>query len=74
MTPEQTSKHALQTMASTVRKLWEKCCEHDGIPHDSKFVAFSPDNPYIPVHNRAVAQFMEWQQQYAAGGYVGQTL
>ena len=36
----------------TLKDLWRKACEHDGIDPTSKFVVFSKDNPWIAKHNR----------------------
>jgi hypothetical protein len=61
-------------MAFAVRCLWEKACDHDQIPHDTKFAVFSDDNPFMPFYNRALTQYQDARAQYAAGGYVGLTI
>lgn len=38
----------------TVKQLWNKACEFDGIDPESKFVVFSKANPWVPAYNRAV--------------------
>jgi hypothetical protein len=35
----------------TLKDLWRKACEHDGIDPTSKFVVFSKDNPWIVRYN-----------------------
>ena len=35
----------------TLKDLWRKACEHDGIAPSSKFVVFSNDNPWIVRYN-----------------------
>lgn len=54
-----------------VAQLWEKACEFDGIPPDSKFVIFSDENKFAKFHGQAILQLWAAQAEYAAGGYVG---
>ena len=61
-------------LQNTVRVLWEKCCEEDGIPVDSRFVVFDDNNKYNKFYNKAVKEWMEAIAQYRAGGYVGLTM
>ena len=35
----------------TLKDLWNKACEHDGIEANSKFVVFSKDNPWMAKYN-----------------------
>ena len=56
---------------NTVKQLWQKMCEEDGVPTDSKFVTFSDNNKYAPFYDKAVAQLREAMAQYRDGGYVG---
>ena len=58
-------------LAHTVRQLWCKMCEHDGIEPNASFVIFSDDNPYQRFHDAAMNQYFEAVSQYQAGGYVG---
>lgn len=39
----------------TVRELWIKACEFDRIPVNSKFVVWSPANPYVEQYNKAMS-------------------
>ncbi len=58
-------------LRATVAELWKKMCEEDGIPPDSKFVVFNPENKYHPFYDKALAQLWEAEAGYKAGGYVG---
>ena len=64
-------RNTIQGLRNTVRVLWTKCCEEDGIPPDSSFVVFSDGNKYIPFYESALKQLWEAEAAYAAGGYVG---
>ena len=55
-------------------KLWQKACEFDNIPVDSKFVEFSEGNKFIPFYNNVMRQYFEAVAEYQAGGYVGLTM
>lgn len=61
----------IEDLRAVVAQLWEKCCEEDGIPPDSKFVVFSEANKYMQFYNNAMTQLMEASASYKAGGYVG---
>ena len=61
----------IEGLRSTVHQLWEKCCEEDGMPADTKFAVFSEGNKYLPFYNKALQELWEAQEQYKAGGYVG---
>lgn len=61
----------IESIRATVAQLWQKACEQDGIPPESKFVVFSPDNKYVQFHNRAVGILSQAEAEYRAGGYVG---
>ena len=58
-------------LKATASELWKRCCEHENIPTDSKFVVFSDDNPFVSLYNQAVGQLQDAIVQYRAGGYVG---
>ncbi len=38
--------------------LWENCCNAEGIDSAAEFVAFSRDNPYLAVYQRAIAAYI----------------
>ena len=61
------------SLRNTVRAIWEKMCEEDSIPADSKFVVFSDETngKYGPFYNAALRQLSEARAGYSAGGYVG---
>lgn len=61
----------IQGLRNTVQELWKRMCEEDGIPPDSRFVIFSPDNKYQPLYNNALQELWNAQAQFKAGGYVG---
>ena len=42
----------------TVKQLWDLCCKYDGISPDSKFVAFSLNNPYVDRYNKAMELYL----------------
>ena len=45
-----------------VKSLWEKACEWDKIPPESKFVVFSDDNPHLKASNDAVKKLLRFAQ------------
>ena len=59
------------SMARTVKALWAKACEFDGIPVDSTFVVWSEGNKFAPFYERAMTQYLDACNEYEAGGYVG---
>ena len=59
---------------NTVRLLWVKACEFDGIPVDSKCVCFSKENKYVPFYNKAMQELNNTIKEAQAGGYVGLTI
>ena len=69
---ERAGASRIEGLSAIVRQLWEKACEHDGIPPDSMFVVFSDNNPYVPYHNKAVRELQEARAAFVpGGGYVG---
>lgn len=44
-------------MKTTVKQLWVKACEFDGIDPTSKFVVFSDSNPWAKKYNQALIAF-----------------
>ena len=38
-----------------INEVWQLACEHEGVPTNSQFVAFSPSNPHLPRLNRLTA-------------------
>jgi hypothetical protein len=51
----------MNTKRSLIKHLyfhfWTRACQHDSIPHTSKFVVFSDSNPFAPLVNRAAALY-----------------
>ncbi len=45
-----------------VKELWNKMCEWDKVPPDSKFVEFSDDNPYAKEYNEAIGKLLRLKQ------------
>lgn len=43
----------------TLKALWNKACELENIPTDSKFVVFSDDNPYMQAYNARVGEIFD---------------
>ena len=39
-------------MKYTVKQLWNKACEHDGISPNALFVVFSESNPWAKKYNQ----------------------
>ena len=37
-----------------VKSLWDKACDYDGLPPNSKFVVFSEENPFTKKHDKLV--------------------
>lgn len=68
------NEQVLSAWANTASQLWQKACEFDGIPPDSKFVVFSSENKYARFHGLAMQRYFEAQHEAKAGGYVGLTL
>jgi len=65
------AKKTLQTHANTVRAVWAKACEHDGIDPAASFVVFSDDNPFAQFVNIAQRNYQTDLAEYQAGGYIG---
>ena len=64
----------LANCQATIKRLWAQACEHDQIPCESKFVAFSDDNPFVKWHDLAIREYQRSLSEYQAGGYVGLTM
>jgi rubrerythrin len=45
-----------------VRELWIKACQWEGIPPESKFVAFSENNPYMKEYHEAMGRLLRFKQ------------
>lgn len=43
----------------TIRQLWIKACEFDGISPNDKFVVFSKANPWAKKYNTAVGLMLK---------------
>ena len=69
---ERAGARHIEGLAATVRQLWAKACQHDGIPADAGVVVFSKDNPYVPFHDKAMRELQEARAAFVpGGGYVG---
>lgn len=71
---ERMNKHGLKYIVglqNTVRALWRKACEFDGVTVDAKFVVFSDGNKFARFLDNAQTQLIEARDQYRVGGYVG---
>ncbi len=55
-----TKTHAL------ARRLWNKACDWDKIPPESRFVAFSRNNPYAEMNNRAMIVYFSIRERLVA--------
>ena len=53
------SAEELRSLYLKTQELWDKMCAEDGIPQNSKFVVFSPDNKYQAVYNEAMTKYMD---------------
>jgi hypothetical protein len=42
----------------TMKELWNKACEIENIPTDSKFVVFSDDNKYMKEYNARMGEIL----------------
>jgi len=67
----QQGRRYLASLAHAARLAWRHACEWDGIPPDTKFVAFSPDNPHAKWHDRILTELRRARAAYRAGGYEG---
>ncbi len=52
----------------SVKYLWAKACEHDGIPTGSKFSIFENGNPYIEVYNHVMRAKMSARERTVDNG------
>lgn len=64
-------KAAVAAAAQVYRQVWQKACEHDSIPVDSKFCVFSDDNPFVQFIRAADREYQARFLEYQSGGYVG---
>ena len=64
--PEMVSPHPeeVEHLSEQVKLLWQKACEWEGIPPDSKVVIFSKDNPYNDAYNKAMTQYMKTRKEF----------
>ena len=68
------AKDTLIGWGNTVRHLWVKMCEEDGMNPAASFVVFSADNKYKQFYDAARREYRETLQivsQGPGGGYVG---
>ena len=49
-------------LAEKARGLWEKMCDWEKVPKDSKFVEFSENNPYQKEYNEVIGQLLRFKQ------------
>lgn len=49
----------------TLRELWVKACEHDGIDPESKFVVFTQDNPWMRKYNTLAGLILDAKESPA---------
>ena len=45
-----------------VKTLWNAACLHDGVDPGSSFVIFSPDNPYEPLYQQAMLDYLQLER------------
>ena len=46
-----------EELKAKIKEAWRKACEYDAIDEDEMFVCFSPDNPFLPEHDRLMKTF-----------------
>lgn len=61
----------ISRLRSVLTQLWRKACEYDDIPPDSTFAVFSPDNPYVKLHDSTLALYLEACRRFRDGGNGG---
>ena len=47
-------------MRARVAELWRNMCSHDGIDPESRFVVFSPTNPYAAEYHEEVGKLLAY--------------
>ena len=72
---ETTGRRHIDGLRATIRQLWSKAREHDGVEPESFVVVFSESNPYVPFLDKAQQEFVEARAAFVpGGGYVGLTI
>ena len=64
----------LQTHRNTIKAVWTKACEHDGIDPAASFIVFSEDNPFAKFVDAAQKNYQAALAEHQAGGYIGLTI
>jgi len=64
--PEIISPHPeeIEHLAAQAKELWAKACKWEGVPTESKFVMFSPENPYARQHGDAMMKYFDAMKRY----------
>jgi len=62
---------AVEAMAATAHACYLAALKHDGMPPDTTFAVFSPENPYVRFYERALQQYREMADGCAVHGYTG---
>ena len=53
----------MATYSYSLKQLWTKACEQDGIDPDSKFVVFSKDNKWAEKYNNLAYVMQLYREQ-----------
>jgi hypothetical protein len=59
---------SLEAAQRSVSRLWNKMCEEEGVPVDSKFVVFTSTNKFSVRYNKAVQAFFLLKRTIELGG------
>ncbi len=62
------AEHLLRRLDTEQKDLWNRACDWDKIPRNSKFIVFSPNNPYAKKQNEVMGQLMKYRRLIQAGG------
>lgn len=55
----------------TAALLWRKACEAEGLPTDTVFAGFGPDNRYAELYNNVMQELLEKIAVTTQLGYTG---
>lgn len=61
----------LEDLRAAISTVWQKACEFDGMPPETKFAMFSKDNRYAKAYNDLMRQYREGMTECTAYGYTG---
>lgn len=64
----QNEANQLNESQAKVRGLWNKMCDFDGLPHETRVAIFSKDNPYTKAHFDAMTEFFALSKRVARNG------